>query len=78
MENWMKEIGVCLHIAELGVKPEMFDGIAKGSFILDGGYRKLTHEEIVQILKESMQEDSYEKTYFITFNGDIYYDRTFS
>lgn len=54
MENWMKEIGVCLHIAELGVTPDMFDGIAKGSFILDGGYRKLTHEEIVQILKESM------------------------
>ena len=54
MEDWMKEIGVCLHIAELGVTPEMFDGIAKGSFILDGGYRKLTHEEIVQILKESM------------------------
>lgn len=54
MEGWMKEIGVCLHIAELGVTPEMFDGIAKGSFILDGGYRKLTHEEIVQILKESM------------------------
>ena len=54
MEDWMKEIGVCLHIAELGVTPEMFDGIAKGSFILDGGYRKLTHEEIVQILKASM------------------------
>ena len=54
MEDWMKEIGVCLHISELGVTPEMFDGIAKGSFILDGGYRKLTHEEIVQILKESM------------------------
>ena len=54
MENWMNEIGVCLHIAELGVTPEMFDGIAKGSFILDGGYRKLTHEEIVEILKQSM------------------------
>ena len=54
MENWMKEIGVCLHIAELGVTPDMFDGIAKGSFILDGGYRKLTHEEIVGILKQSM------------------------
>ncbi|MBO4640925.1 MAG: iron-containing alcohol dehydrogenase [Treponema sp.] len=54
MENWMKEIGVCLHISELGVTPEMFDGIAKGSFILDGGYRKLTHEEIIEILKQSM------------------------
>ena len=54
MEDWMKEIGVCLHIAELGVTPDMFDGIAKGSFILDGGYRKLTHEEIVEILKQSM------------------------
>ena len=54
MEDWMKEIGVCLHIAELGVTPDMFDGIAKGSFILDGGYRKLTHEEIIEILKQSM------------------------
>ena len=54
MEDWMKEIGVCLHIAELGVTPEMFDGIAKGTFIFDGGYHKLTHEEIVEILKQSM------------------------
>lgn len=54
MEKWMKELGLCLHIAELGVAPDMFEGIAKGSFIMDSGYRKLTHEEIVQILKDSM------------------------
>ena len=54
MEKWMRELGLCLHIAELGVTPDMFEGIAKGSFIMDSGYRKLTHEEIVQILKDSM------------------------
>ena len=46
MEEWMKEIGLVMNIKDLG--------IAKGSFIMEGGYKKLSHEEIVQILKESM------------------------
>ena len=54
MEGWMKEIGVVLHLSELGVQPEMFDGIAQGAFICEGGYKKLDHAEIVQILQESM------------------------
>ena len=45
MESWMKE---------LGVTPDMFEGIAKSVFVLDSGYRKLSHEEIIGILKESM------------------------
>ena len=54
LEAWMKEIGVVLSIKELGVTPEMYDGIADGTFLLEGGYRKLTREEVIEILKESM------------------------
>lgn len=54
MENWMKELGLVMHLTELGVTEDMLEGIATGSFINEGGYKKLTHEEIVGILKESM------------------------
>ena len=54
MEEWMKEIGLVMNIKDLGVKEDMLEGIAKGSFIMEGGYKKLSHEEVVQILKESM------------------------
>lgn len=54
LEAWMREIGVCLHSAELGVTPAMLDDIARGSFIQTGGYKTLTRDEIVQILRESL------------------------
>lgn len=54
MESWMKELGLVMHLSELGVTEDMLEGIASGSFINEGGYKKLTHEEIVGILKESM------------------------
>ena len=56
MESWMKEIGLVMNIKDLGVTDDMIDGIAKGSFIMDGGYKVLNHDEIVMILKESMGE----------------------
>lgn len=56
MESWMKEIGLIMNIRDLGVTDDMIDGIAKGSFIMDGGYKVLNHDEIVMILKESMGE----------------------
>lgn len=56
MESWMKEIGLVMNIKNLGVTDDMIDGIAKGSFIMDGGYKVLNHDEIVSILKESMGE----------------------
>lgn len=55
MEAWMREIGLVMNIKELGVTEDMFDGIADGSFILTGGYKTLTHEDIVQILKDSFE-----------------------
>lgn len=56
MESWMKGIGLVMNIKDLGVTEDMIDGIAKGSFIMDGGYKVLNHDEIVDILKESMGE----------------------
>ena len=54
MEKWIKEIGLVMNISDLGVTDDMIEGIAKGSFILNGGYKVLTKDEIVEILKESM------------------------
>ena len=54
MESWMKEIGLVMNITQLGVREEMLEGIADGTFIMQGGYHVLTHDEIVDILKESM------------------------
>ena len=54
MESWMKELGLVMKISELDVTDEMIEGIADGTFIMDGGYKVLTRDEIVQILKESM------------------------
>lgn len=54
MESWMKEIGLVMNIGELGATEEMLEGIADGTFILDGGYKILTREEVIEILKESL------------------------
>ena len=54
MKKWMQEMHLALSIKELGVTEDMIEGIADGTFILKGGYKVLTHDEIVQILKESM------------------------
>ena len=54
MEAWMKELGLAMNISELGVKEDMIDGIADGTFILEGGYKVLSREEVVAILNESL------------------------
>ena len=41
--------------AQLGVTEDMLPGIAKGSFIMKGGYKVLNQEEIIAVLKESMK-----------------------
>ncbi|MEA5050003.1 MAG: iron-containing alcohol dehydrogenase [Oscillospiraceae bacterium] len=54
MEAFMRELGLVMDLRTLGVKPEMLEGIADGSFVMRGGYKALTHAEIVRILRESM------------------------
>lgn len=57
MESYMRALGLKMNAAELGVTEDMLDGIADGSFIMDGGYKVLEYDEIVEILKESMQAE---------------------
>ena len=54
LEDYMKELGLVMNIRELGVTEDMIDGIAEGSFIMDGGYKVLTKDEVAVILRKSM------------------------
>ncbi len=54
MESWMKKIGLTMNISELGATEDMIEGIADKTFILTGGYKVLTKEEIINILKASL------------------------
>ena len=54
LEGWMREIGVAMDISELGATEEMLPKIAAATFILDGGYKALTKEEVAEILRESL------------------------
>ncbi len=53
-EAWMREIGVSMNITELGATKEMLPAIADATFILDGGYKKLTREDVLEILRQSL------------------------
>lgn len=53
LEAWMHEIGLVMHISELGATQDMLPKIADSTFLLRGGYKILTREEVIEILKES-------------------------
>lgn len=54
MEAWMKKIGVTMSIRELGADETMLDDLADATMILDGGYKKLDRQEIIDIFRESL------------------------
>lgn len=54
MEGWMRELGVAMNIRELGVTEDMLEGIADGTFLLTGGYKTLTREDVIAILRASL------------------------
>ena len=54
LENYMKELGLVMKSKELGVTESMIRDIARKSFILEGGYKKLSFDEVVEILEASM------------------------
>ena len=53
MEEWMRKLGVAMNLREIGVTEDMIEGIAKSTLILNGGYKVLTYDEVVEILKTS-------------------------
>lgn len=54
MEVWMKELGLVMNIKDLGVNEDMLEGLADSTIIMEGGYKVLSHDEILRIFKESM------------------------
>ncbi|MDF2587997.1 MAG: NADH-dependent butanol dehydrogenase [Anaerocolumna sp.] len=54
MEEYMNKLGLVMKISDLGVTEDMIVDIANSSFILPGGYRVLSTEEIIEVLKKSM------------------------
>ena len=54
LENWMKEIGVVMNSSELGVTEENLQQVVDAVLILPVGYRTLTRDEVVYILRQSM------------------------
>ena len=54
MAKWMDLLHLPLNTSILGVNKDNIDLITKNTFILDGGYKVLTKEEIKEILIESL------------------------
>lgn len=54
MEQWMRELGLAMSLSELGTTENMIDDIVNGTFIMNGGYKVLTKDEIKEIIKQSM------------------------
>lgn len=54
LEQWMHDIGVVMHSAQLGVTESNIEAIADSTLIFDAGYHKLTRAEVVEILRQSL------------------------
>lgn len=54
MESWMREIGLVMNLTELGANETMLDDLAEATFVMEGGYKVLNYDEIVQVFRESL------------------------
>lgn len=54
MEAWMKELGLAMDLKSLGVTQDMLEGIAKSTFVMKGGYKVLSPQEILAVFQESL------------------------
>lgn len=55
MKEYMKTLGLVLNIKEFGVTEDLLDAIADSTLINEGGYKILSHADVVEILRESMK-----------------------
>lgn len=53
LEAFCKECGIVTSLKELGATEDMLPKIAESTFLLEGGYTKLTSEDVLAILQES-------------------------
>ena len=56
MEEYMRRLGLVMNASELGVTPDMLVGIADSTLIMTGGYKILNREDVIAIVKESMNQ----------------------
>ena len=56
MEEYMRRLGLVMNASELGVTPDMLEGIADSTLIMTGGYKILNREDVIAIVKESMSQ----------------------
>lgn len=55
LARWIDEIGAAREISSLGVTEDMLEGIADATFIMTGGYKTLSHSDVVDILRQSLK-----------------------
>ena len=53
LSDFIKEMEIPTTLREIGAVEEMLPLIANSTVIMEGGYKKLTADEILEILKES-------------------------
>ena len=53
LEDWIREIGAATSISSLGVTDDMVEKIADSTF-LGGGYKEMTREDVINVLRASM------------------------
>ena len=58
MEGFMKELGVAMDLSQVGVTEDMLEGIADGVFLLENGYKTLTRDDVLAILRASLRRSS--------------------
>ena len=54
MSEWMREIGLVMHIQELGVNDSNINQILDAVMYSHGGYKDMTRDDVLEILKASM------------------------
>jgi alcohol dehydrogenase YqhD (iron-dependent ADH family) len=54
MECWMKELGLVMNLSELEVSEDMIEGIADVTLFMNGGYKVLDRDEVIEIYKKCL------------------------
>ena len=55
MAAWMRELGLMMDSRKFGVTEDMLPAIAKNTIILTGGYKTLSTDEVIAIIRETMK-----------------------
>lgn len=54
LEDWMRELGLVMNATDLGLSETNLEKTADGVFLIGTGYKPLTREFVLEILKASL------------------------